>query len=500
MSRMPPASLSRNIGWFALSQGWSLVLSVASAITLARLLLPDDYAVAALVVPLIGAAQMVQSLGIGSAIIQAPDISKRQLDALFWLGTAFAIGLAVLVALAGPVLAHWLLGLQLRREFGFASLAIVVAGLASQPNALLARSLRFRALALRNMLATALGVVVTVAIAARWHSHWALLVNLVLVPLVQLATSARIVRWRPGLLRRDMEIAAIMHFGLRVWITNCLRFVASNSDNLIVAGATNPHQLGIYDRSYRVLLYPLTQAVNPLGQVIIPTLTRTLGEPARYVMHYRRVLLVLLLACLPGLALMAVFPRPLIGLLLGAQWLEGARLFAWFALAAAIEVTIATFGWLLLSQGRGTDVLRAGLVNAGVALASFAVGIVWGIAGVAIAFAVGRALLCLPYTLWLTGRAGPLGHRSLLVGLAPHALGFVAVLAALMGFLTISAAPHWSMLVIAGGSAYLLYGAVLFAIPPSRELLTGLLARLVRLGAVHEAASSHDPRQGRPGP
>ena len=479
MRAAAPASLSRNIGWFALSQAWSLVLSVVSAVTLARLLLPDDYAIAALVVPVIGAAQMVQSLGMASAIIQAREISKRQLDALFWLGMALAVVLALLVAFAGPPLARWLIGLELGKEFAFASLAIVAAALATQPNALLARALRFRALAMRNMLATGLGVAITLAIAARWHSHWALLISVVLVPLVQFATSATVLRWRPGLPQRASGLSPIMHFGLRVWATNCLKFISGNSDNLIVAGVTTPHELGIYDRSYRVLLYPLTQAVNPLGQVLIPTLTRAVDVPQRYAMHYWRALAVLLLACLPGLAIMAMFPRTLIGLLLGPTWLEGARLFAWFALAAVFEVIIATLQWLLQSQGRGPDVLRAGLVNSGVALASFVIGIFWGIAGVAIAFALGRALLCLPFNLWLTGRTGPIGHRSLLAGLAPHALALIAALLLVGVYRFAFGSPLWPSLVANGIAAYLAYGAVLLAIPSSRALLTGLLARLI---------------------
>lgn len=479
MSSAAPASLSRNIGWFAMSQAWSLVLSVVSAVTLARLLLPDDYAIAALVVPVIGAAQMVQSLGLASAIIQAREITKRQLDALFWLGMMLAVALAVVVALAGPPLARWLIGLELGKEFAFASLAIVAAALATQPNALLARALRFRALAMRNMLATGLGVAITLAIAARWHSHWALLISIVLVPLVQFATSATVLRWRPGLPTRAEGLDPIMHFGLRVWATNCLKFISGNSDNLIVAGVTTPHELGIYDRSYRVLLYPLTQAVNPLGQVLIPTLTRAVDDPLKYAMHYWRALAVLLLACLPGLAIMAVFPRTLIGLLLGPTWLEGARLFAWFALAAVFEVIIATLQWLLQSQGRGPDVLRAGLVNSGVALASFIIGVVWGIAGVAIAFALGRALLCLPFNLWLTGRSGPIRHRNLLAGLAPHALALIAALLLVWLYRFAFGSPLWPSLIANGIAAYLAYGAVLLVIPSSRALLTGLLARLI---------------------
>lgn len=476
---LPPPGLLRpglagSIGWLALAQSLSLILSIGSSMVLARLLRPQDYAVMASIAPVIGAMQTAQTLGLASAIIRAERLDKHQIDAIFWLVLCLSLLLATLVAFCGPVLAHWLTGLRLDREYAFMSLALVTAGLSCVPSAMLSRSLHFRIVALNSMIAGALGVVVTVLLAASLRNHWALLVAPVLVPLISAMLAAARLRWLPGWPRQVAGLSALLDFGLKLWATNLLTFVSRNADNLIVAGTSTPHELGIYDRSYRVLIYPLTQAVTPLGQVLVPTLTRTITDPDLYRLQYWRVTGLLMLAMFPALVVVTAFPTTLIGVVLGPAWLEAGPLFGWFAGAAMVELTLSTFNWLMTSQGRGNDMLRTGLVNALVALASFAIGIAWGILGVAVAFALGRLCLCLPHGFWRAGREGPLGHGEMARLLAPHTVALGATFMLIWAVRQLFGNPLWPMLLTSLGASYLVYLLLLLAFPATRRILAGL--------------------------
>lgn len=411
----------------------------------------------AVIAPLIGAAQVLQTLGLASAIINAKTMTKQQIDNVFWLTLTGSVILGSLVAAGGPILGHWLTGRDFGREYAFISLALFTSALALSPNAMLARALRFRAIALRNLAANAIGVAVTVALAAKLHNHWALLVAPVLVPLINFALAANLVRWRPGLPGEWAGLRTLLTFGLRVCATNLLTFVSRNADNLIVAGTSTAYQLGIYDRSYRVLSYPLTQAVVPLGQVLVPTLTRTREDEGNYRVQFWQAAGLLLIAATPGLALMMAFPETIIGLLLGPAWLGGARLFAWFAAAAIAEIILAELNWLLVSQGRGKHILRIGLVSSVAALTSFGIGAAWGILGIAVAFTLGRVLVSLPFAFWLTGRQGPIGWAVLTHGFAPHAFALAITLTALFGTRTFFGTPLWPSLIAISCAAYLLY-------------------------------------------
>jgi polysaccharide transporter, PST family len=468
------------MGWFGLSQAWSICLTIGSTLILARLLLPADFAVMAFIGPLLTAGQMLQMLGTGGAIIQAKEVTKAQLDALFWLTLGFSSILALLLALVGPLFASWLMGLDLSRELAFASLLLIITVFGSLTNVQLSRQLRFRELAWRNMISTAIGTAVGVGLAIAWRNHWALLVPPVLTTALNAMLTMGLVRWFPGRPRLTSGLRPMLSFGLRIWATNLLTFISRNSDNFIVAGAATPHQLGLYSRSFAVLMLPMNQAVGPLGQILIPTLTRTVDDPPRYQAQFWRALLLLQFVCLPALALVVIYPQTLIGLVLGPSWLEAARMFGWFAIAGMVEIVLAGLAWLLQSQGRGGDALHGGLVTAVIAVASFVIGINWGIEGVAVAFALGRSMLCLPYMLWLTGRTGPILLGCLLSGLIPHGAALLAALAVLAGLRAAFGLPLWPMLIASLAAGYAAYAAVLLAIPQSRKLVLGAAAALLQ--------------------
>ncbi len=455
----------------AASQGWNLILSISSAMVLARLLTPDDFGLFAVASPLMVFAHQIQDMGLTSAIIQARTLNKRQLDALFWLALGVSLVLTMLVVSAAPLIARLLHDTRLSAILAVCSLSIVATTLAAQPSALLSRDLRFRVIALRNMAATALATAASIAIAATTHSYWALAVSMILVPLFNFAASVRPARWHPGIPRRGAGTEALIGFGFHLSGANLLNFASRNADNLIIAYATSPRELGIYDRAYRILLYPINQALQPLGQVMIPMLSRCLDKPDRFRSQYWSAVILIHVLCLPGLVIAMIFPETVIGMLLGPRWLEGASLFGWFAGAGLFQIYLGTTSWLLISQGRGREYLYVGLLTSGVALVSFLIGIGWGIRGVALAYVLGQAIVCLPFQLWIVGRSGHVQHREMALRLLPHgcALGLACTLIATFRWQLGS--PHMAALIAETVAAYATYATTIFVFSSNRLLI-----------------------------
>ena len=62
-----------------------VMLTVASGMLLARLLVPADFGVLAMAYTLIGPASVVKDFGFTVAAVQREDLSDRQLSGLFWV-------------------------------------------------------------------------------------------------------------------------------------------------------------------------------------------------------------------------------------------------------------------------------------------------------------------------------------------------------------------------------------------------------------------------------
>jgi PST family polysaccharide transporter len=116
----------------------------------------------------------------------------------------------------------------------------------------------------------------------------------------------------------------------------------------------------------------------------------------------------------------------------GQAWAPAAPIFTLLAIAGMAMLPGYGAAWLFTALGRADAMLRAGLVNAAICLACFAVGLsLGGVTGLAAALALGTHLLVAPL-LWLAlSRVGPVGFadqaRLQLPLLAGCALGALLV-------------------------------------------------------------------------
>src|SRR6478609_7873585 len=88
--------------WLGLAQGVRVALTFISAIVLARLLSPADFAVIAMVAPVLALVAMFQDLGLSTATIQARTLSHQQSNAMFWLSLGASIGLCAAIVASAP--------------------------------------------------------------------------------------------------------------------------------------------------------------------------------------------------------------------------------------------------------------------------------------------------------------------------------------------------------------------------------------------------------------
>ena len=89
------------------SQGAQFLLQSVATIVLARLLMPADFGLVAMVTAITGLASAFADLGLSEATIQRKEITHEQISNLFWINAAIGMGLTLLTASLGPVLAKF---------------------------------------------------------------------------------------------------------------------------------------------------------------------------------------------------------------------------------------------------------------------------------------------------------------------------------------------------------------------------------------------------------
>ena len=95
----------RGVAVTMLGQGSRFVIQTASAMVLARLLVPADFGLIAMVTALTGFAVLFKDLGLSMATIQKAEITHEQISMLFWVNVAVSGLITMITAALAPAIA-----------------------------------------------------------------------------------------------------------------------------------------------------------------------------------------------------------------------------------------------------------------------------------------------------------------------------------------------------------------------------------------------------------
>jgi len=410
------------------SQGTQFALQTVSTVVLARLLTPTDFGLVAMVTAITGLASAFADFGLSEATIQRKEINHDQVSALFWINLAIGLGLTLIVATLGPILA-WIYHEPRIRTITFVlSLTFLVGGLRVQPNALLKRQMRFGALAFRDIASYAIAVPLAIVMAWRGSGYWALVALPLTLNTVQMVLSWLLVHWRPSLPRRASDLRSLLAFGGNVSVSYLVTNLNRSADGALVGWYWGAGPLGFYSRAYNLLMLPVRQLSLPAGNVAIPTFSRIQNEAERFARYYLRTASLIMWICAPLFGFLSVAAAPVIALILGPQWGEAAPVFQILAVSALGQLFLEMSIWMLVSRGLSGRLLKMLLIISPILIGGFLVGLPFGIKGVALAGSVVQIAI-LPWMLHFTFRGTELSLTRLVQAIVyPLSLCLAAIL------------------------------------------------------------------------
>lgn len=469
----------------ASSQAAQFVLGMIFTIVLARLLTPADFGLVAMATAVTGLAQVFADLGLSEATIQRPEITPEQVSALFWINSAVGLGLTFLTAALAPVLARFYRQPELVLITLVLAPTFLIGGLRVQPEALLKRQMRFKALAVRDVTSFFLGVLVAIVMGIEGAGYWAIIAFPLTTNLLQMFSSWVMISWRPSRPRAAADVGSMVKFGGQVAASYLISSLGGNASNILIGWYWGAAPLGLYSRAGNLLMKPVNQLLIPSGGVAVPALSRIQGDPPRFARYYLSALNLIMWISAPLFGFLFVAAKPTIVILLGHKWLGAAPIFQLLCISALVQPLFQSTNWVLISSGRTERFLRITLITMAIGLCVLAVALPFGIDAVALWCSVAQVAM-LPWVMGFCFRGTNLTLRTLgRAILFPISLSLVGVVSAELA--SLFANP-------ANDVAAFFVGAVVFA---AVSLLAITLCRPVRKEITELRLLLHDLRISR---
>jgi PST family polysaccharide transporter len=440
-------------------QMFSFLLSIASTIIMARLLLPGDYGLVAMVTAVTGFVAIFNDLGLSAAVIQRPEINQQQVSAVFWINIGISFAIAVIIAILAPLLVHFYTEPRLLNITLVFAASIFISGLSIQHNALMKRQMRFKQLSVIQIGSAAGSLLVGLYMAWAGFGYWSIIATTVLNAAFSSIALWIVCDWRPGLFIKADKVNSFLKFGAGMTGFDLVNYFSRNMDNVLIGKFVGSAALGFYSKAYQLLMLPITQLRNPLNAVALPVLSSLNNDPDKYRSFFKRYLFTLAFFCMPLVMYSAIFSDELIGVVLGKQWAPAAVIFQLLAIASFIQPVASTQGLVLITTGKSRRYFLIGLVNSTIVVAGFYIGVQWGVKGVAISYAVVMYAGFIPF-LYLSLKGSPMTVPLFLKEIAFPIL--FSLISGLAMFLFRKSCIHLSPILLCsfglmiGGACYLL--------------------------------------------
>lgn len=480
--------LAAGVGWTAgahlAKQAVTLVLQVA----LARLLAPEQFGLLGMVVVFSGFAALCVDLGFGPALVHAARVDRRLASSVYWLTAAAGLALGALTLAAGPSVAAFYDEPALRALTPLVAAQIALSAFSVVPAALLARELRFRALAAVEVTASLAAGGLAVGLALRGHGAAALGAQLACGAGAGAIGLHLAARFRPALRVDLAAVRELVRYGGFLVGHRVFEYWVRNADKMIIGRALGSEALGLYHRAYSTMLLPVSQIGDVAGRVLFPALSRLRFDPARSRALYLRALRGIAVLSFPLMTGIFAVAEEFLIVVFGAPWAGAAPVLRVLCLVGLMQSIGTTAGWIWRAHGRTDEQFRFGVVAGISALLAFAVGIRFGVLGVAVAYLV-RNLALTWFNFALPGRLIGLRYRDVVAAVAGIAACAGAMGAAVMALGALAGPPSPASL-----AAKTLAGAVLYA-----ALVVGLRLKVVgELRTLLEAARRVGSRPSAP--
>lgn len=400
-------------------------------IVLARLLVPEDFGLVAMVVAIAGLGDVVRELGLGIAAIQARDLTVGQRDNLFWANTFLGCLIGVIFFGLSHLIADFYGDPRLVAITQCLAITFVFNGMAAQYRAGLQRDLKFVGVVAADVLSMAFGVVIAIVLSLRGFGYWSIVMQQVAQPVIGLLIVVVAARWLPGRIRRGQGTRSLLAVGWNVFVYHIFIYVSRNIDTVLVGARYGAVPAGYYNRAFSLMTVPLAQFLTPSTRIAVSVLSKLQDDPKQFLRYLQRAQDALNFACLGILAVLFGEADAVVALLLGPQWHEVVPIFQILAIAGMFQVFAYPPVWALLALGHSRANLLQTIVARCVLIAAVVIGAFFSVEGVAIGYACGMAAVW-PISIICLARVSPLQVGGLLSSAFRHVAVFGAAAAILV--------------------------------------------------------------------
>jgi PST family polysaccharide transporter len=380
------------VGWKLTGQIFVQGMRLVTVAILARLLTPTDYGAAAIAIAIASFAPTLGDMGMGTALVQVDEASKRVRSTTFWAALGFGIGLSVLFAALATPVELFLDEPQVGAMVAAGGLTFAICSIGATSQAVFMRQMRFRSIELRYWFAIVVASVLAVFAATAGAGSWALVIQqIALLGTFAVALWWRST-WRPSLEFSPAVFRQLASFAFRVAGGRWARLAELLVLSLLIGKLLGVAALGAWTFAMSTVILPMAVIVIPIAEVLFSAFSRLREDRERMAALWIESVRYLAAVVQPLLLTLVVVAPDVIPTVFGSHWGVSVGIIQILSVYVIIR-SLQSWGQVILDAvGRPQVTLWTQLAALCTTTVAVVVGSRWGVEAVAVGFVLSQLI------------------------------------------------------------------------------------------------------------
>lgn len=369
--------------WKLMERGGTQGISFLVSIILARLLLPEEYGLIALITIFITLANVFVQSGFNTALIQKKNADEKDFSTIFYVSLLIATLLYILLFFLSSKIANFYCEPLIVPVLRTLSIILFFGAVNSIQIAVISRNMKFQKLFYSSIGAIVISGIVGVVLAYRGFGIWALVGQQVSSQFITTVMLWFTVKWRPKLVFSVDRLKTLFSYGWNILVASLIDTLYLEIRSLIIGKIYSPEMLGYYNKGKQFPTIIVNNINGSIQSVMLPAYSSYQEDRKRVKDMVRRSIVTSSFFVFPLMIGLAIVAEPLVEMVLTEKWLNSVPFLQIYCASYALMPIQTANLQAIKALGYSNIFLRLEIIKKTIGLAILFISIYYGVYAIA---------------------------------------------------------------------------------------------------------------------
>ncbi len=313
--------------WSSMQLFGNQFIGFGVSMVLARLLLPSEFGLIAMLGVFIGLGTALINSGLTQSLIRTENLDDEDFSTVFFFNLGGSIVIYSIIYIVAPCIADFYNQEILTSIVRVYCIVFIINAFSAIQITRLTKMMDFKTQLKVSLPSLIIGGSVGITMAYNDYGVWSLVwgnITQTIAGTLQLWFWSQ---WRPSWVFNRKKFDYHFNYGVKLMLSGILDLIFTNAYTIIIGKFFAPAQVGFYNRAQTLQMLPVKSISSIVTKVSFPLFSSIQNDDVRLKSIYKRIMQMVVFLVTPTLILLAVLGEPLFRLLFTEKWLPAVPYF-----------------------------------------------------------------------------------------------------------------------------------------------------------------------------